>query len=176
MSESEETRWRLGIESEQEEERAASPPSSDKRELQKEELQQRVQAKAQDIGGGGEGSLINTKSEGALDTDKKYEALTEEKKTKTKKRSRSNVVAKRSNNNLTNISKQLEKQANQLARIEKGIQPLRKSFNKIDRQSNTIKQMYTIVMQLQRQVRHQMQRQIQGTKNKIGKANIAPKK
>jgi len=36
--------------------------------------------------------------------------------------------------------------------------------------------MYTIVMQLQRQVRHQMQRQIQETKNKIGKANIAPKK
>jgi hypothetical protein len=176
MSESEETRWRLGIESEQEEERAASPPSSDERELQKEGLQQRVQAKAQDIGGRGEGSLINTKSEGALDTDKKYEALTEEKKPKTKKRSRSNIVAKRSNNNLTNISKQLEKQANQLARIEKGIQPLRKSFNKIDRQSNTIKQMYTIVMQLQIQVRHQMQRQIQGTKNKIGKANIAPKK
>jgi hypothetical protein len=36
------------------------------------------------------------------------------------------------------MSRQLEKQSKQLARIEKVVQSIQSSFNKIDRQSNTI--------------------------------------
>ena len=37
------------------------------------------------------------------------------------------------------MSKQLEKQSDQLVKIERVLQPLQKSFNKIDRQSTTVK-------------------------------------
>ena len=104
MSESEETKWRLGAEPEETEEKAAELSSEE--DEKKEELQQTVQTKAEEIGGGGEGSLI-TRPE----------------------------------------------QANQLTRIEKVILPLQKSVNKIDKQSNTIKQLYMEVTQLQRQIR-----------------------
>jgi hypothetical protein len=57
------------------------------------------------------------------------------------------------------MSKQLEKQSRQLARIEKVIQSLQSSFNKIDRQSSTMKQFYGVVTQLQRQVHRQIQQQ-----------------
>jgi hypothetical protein len=60
---------------------------------------------------------------------------------------------------LTGISKQLEKQSNQLVKIEKVLQPLQKSFNKIDRQSITIKQLYSVVMQLQREIGRQKKQQ-----------------
>ena len=53
------------------------------------------------------------------------------------------------------ISKQLERQAAQLARIEKVVLPLQKSFNRIDKQSNTIKQPYSEVTQLQKQILNQ---------------------
>jgi len=56
---------------------------------------------------------------------------------------------------LTGISRQLEKQSNQLVKIEKVLQPLQKSFNKIDRQSITIKQLYSVVMQLRREIDRQ---------------------
>jgi hypothetical protein len=79
------------------------------------------------------------------------------------------------------MSKQLEKQSEQLARIEKVVQSLQNSFNKIYRQSNTIKQLYGIVTQLQRQIHRQIQQQQkqqqQRTQKKKGKAGIAiPKK
>jgi hypothetical protein len=67
----------------------------------------------------------------------------------------------------------------QLARIEKVIQSLQSSFNKIDRQSNTMKQLYGIVTQLQRQVHRQIQQQQQPqrTQKKKGKDGItSPKK
>jgi archaellum component FlaC len=67
------------------------------------------------------------------------------------------------------ISKQLERQANQLTRIEKVILPLQRSVNKIDKQSNTIKQLYTKVTQLQRQIRPTKS---QGAQKKRGK-NLA---
>lgn len=60
---------------------------------------------------------------------------------------------------MTGISKQLEKQSNQLVKIEKVLQPLQKSFNKIDRQSITIKQLYSVVMQLQREIDRQKKQQ-----------------
>jgi hypothetical protein len=56
MSESEETKWRLGAEPEEAVERAAELSSEE--DEKKEELQQSVQTKAEEIGGGGEGSLI----------------------------------------------------------------------------------------------------------------------
>jgi hypothetical protein len=62
---------------------------------------------------------------------------------------------------LTGISKQLEKQSNQLVKIEKVLQPLQKSFNKIDRQSITIKQLYSVVIQLQREIDRQKKQQPQ---------------
>jgi hypothetical protein len=77
------------------------------------------------------------------------------------------------------MSRQLEKQSRQLARIEKVIQSLQSSFNKIDRQSNTMKQLYGIVTQLQRQVHRQIQQQQQPqrTQKKKGKDGItSPKK
>jgi uncharacterized spore protein YtfJ len=65
----------------------------------------------------------------------------------------------------------------QLARIEKVIQPLQNSFNKIDRQSNTIKQLYGIVTQLQRQIHRQIQQQQkQRTQKKKGKERITSPK
>ena len=79
------------------------------------------------------------------------------------------------------MSKQLEKQSQQLARIEKVIQSLQSSLNKIDRQSNTMKHLYGIVTQLQRQMHRiiqQKQQQKQRTQKKKGNAGIAtiPKK
>lgn len=56
MSESEETKWRLGIEPEESVERAAELSAEEDEE--KEELQQTIQTNAEEIGGGGEGSLI----------------------------------------------------------------------------------------------------------------------
>ena len=56
MLEGEETKWRLGVEPEQAEERAAELSSEE--DEQKEELQQTIQARADEIGGGGEGSVV----------------------------------------------------------------------------------------------------------------------
>ncbi|MCD6036561.1 MAG: hypothetical protein K0S67_445, partial [Nitrososphaeraceae archaeon] len=53
------------------------------------------------------------------------------------------------------------KQSNQLVKIEKVLQPLQKSFNKIDRQSITIKQLYSVVIQLQREIGRQKKQQPQ---------------
>lgn len=62
MSENEETGWRLSVETGQEEkERAAELLAED--EKQEEELQQKVQAKAEDIAGGGEASLVTKPEE-----------------------------------------------------------------------------------------------------------------
>jgi hypothetical protein len=56
MLEGEETKWRLGVEPEQAEERAAELSSEE--DEQKEELQQTIRARADEIGGGGEGSVV----------------------------------------------------------------------------------------------------------------------
>ncbi len=168
MSENEETKWRLGTETGQEEDKSSS---SSEEEYEKEALQERVQAKAEDIAGGGEASLL-TKQEEVPITDKQYQSTIKEKRTK--KPSKAKVLTKKKesdNANLTGISKQLEKQSNQLVKIEKVLQPLQKSFNKIDRQSTTIKQLYSVVMQLQRELgRHKKQQpQQQATQKKVRK-------
>jgi hypothetical protein len=162
MSENEETGWRLSVETGQEEkERAAGPLAED--EKQEEELQQKVQAKAEDIAGGGEASLVTKPEEVPIIEPTKQGRKVMKKSLKARAATRK----KESNNNLATISKQLEKQANDLVRIEKLIQPLQKSFNKIDKQSNTIKQLYTILTQLQRQMHHrQFQQQRQSTQKK----------
>ena len=54
---------------------------------------------------------------------------------------------------MVKISKQLERQAAHLARIEKKVLPLQKSVSRINKQSNTIKQLYNVVTQLQMQMR-----------------------
>ena len=164
MSENEETGWRLSVETGQEEtERAAGPLAED--EKQEEELQQKVQAKAEDIAGGGEASLVTKPEEVPIIEPTKQGRKVMKKSLK----ARAATKKKESNNNLATISKQLEKQANHLVRIEKLIQPLQKSFNKIDKQSNTIKQLYTILTQLQRQMHHrQFQQQRQSTQKKRG--------
>jgi hypothetical protein len=164
MSENEETGWRLSVQTGQEEkERTAGPLAED--EKQEEELQQKVQAKTEDIAGGGEASLVTKPEEVPVIEPTKQER----KVTKKSLKARAATKKKESNNNLATISKQLEKQANHLVRIEKLIQPLQKSFNKIDKQSNTIKQLYTILTQLQRQMHnHQFQQQRQSTQKKRG--------
>ena len=149
MSESEETEWRLGVKPEDE---------------KKEELQQTVQARAEEIGGGGEGSLVAKPAE--------EEPITEapkKEKPKAKAKAKSPSLKKReldSSKSMANISKQGERQANQLIRIEKAIVSLQKLISKIDKQSNTIKQLYGMITKLQRRIRS----------NKNQKQNKVPKR
>ena len=157
MSESEETKWRLSTASEQ-----RDTASSSEEQEKKEELQERVQSKAEDIDGGGEGSLV-TKTDVPI-----IEARKQQRKTRKKSLKSSDASRKKEPiNNLPTISKLLKKQANQLARIEKISQQLQKSFNKMDKQSNTIKQLYTIVTQLQRQLSHRQLQQQRSRKNRV---------
>jgi hypothetical protein len=150
MSESEETEWRLRSTETKQEDKVSSSLLEGKNG---DDLQERVQAKAEAIGGGGgggEGSFVTKPEEIPAAEDTKQVGKTMKKSLKTKGATRN----KEYNNNLATISKQLEKQANQLAKIEKLIQTLQKSFRTIDKQSNTIKKLYTIVTQLQRRQTH----------------------
>jgi hypothetical protein len=150
MSESEETKWRLGTEPEEAEERAAELSSEE--DEKKEELQQTVQTKVEEIGSGGEGTLITRPKE-----------VTEAPRKKAK---RPSVREPNSNKGMVNISKQLERQATQLARIEKVV------VNRIDKQSNTIKQLYAFVTQLQKQIHSTKNRkQNQGVQKKKREKN-----
>ena len=169
MSKNEETKWRLGVEPEEAEERAAEPSSEEdekkedekKEDEKKEELQQTIQTKAEEIGGGGEGSLITRPEEVPItEAPKKKEWIAKAKHSSMKREPDSSK-------SMVKISKQLERQANQLARIEKAILPLQKSVNRIDKQSNTIKQLYIQATQLQRQIRSTKNRkQNHGIQNK----------
>lgn len=162
MLESEETKWRLGVEPEQAEERAAELSSEE--DEQKEELQQTIQAKADEIGGGGEGSIVAEPAEEPIaDAPKKKE-----------RKAKALTVKKSEPDTSKDMTKQIERQANQLARIEKAITSLQKSINKIDKQSNTIKQIYVVVTQIQRQIRSSKnQKQVQATQKKeVGKKRL----
>jgi hypothetical protein len=172
MSEDEETGWRA-VEGDtesggQEEKAAAVAPTQeeDEEKEKKEELQHRVQAKAEDLGGE-EASLIKDteeEKEKVPITETKYEPPSKKVK-KTRKPSKSKAASKK-DIKLISMSKQLEKQSKQLARIEKVVQSLQNLFNKIDRQSNTIKQLYGIATQLQRQTHRQIQQQQRTQKKK----------
>ncbi len=129
MTESEETKWRLGVEPEEAEKRAAELSSEE--DEKKEGLQQTIQAKADEIGGG-EGSIV-------ADTPKKKE-----------RKAKALTVKKSEPDTSKDMTKQIERHANQLTRMEKGITSLQKSINKIDKQSNTIKQIYVVVTQIQK--------------------------
>ena len=169
MSESEETEWRLRTTETKQEDKVLSPSLEGKN---RGDLQERVQAKAEAIGGGsggGEGNLVTKPEEIPATEDTKQGGKTMKKSLKTGGATRK----KESNNNLATISKQLEKQAIQLARIEKLIQALQKSFHTIDKQSNTIKKLYSIVTQLQRRQthpRHFLQEQQQQKRNRKKRA------
>ena len=145
MSESEETKWRLSPEINKTEENAevvAASLSED--EQKKDELQQRIQTKAENIGGG-EGSNVTRPEEVPV-----AEAPRKQKGTKSKLKY---TARRKRESDTNNISKQLERQADQLTRIEKVILPLQKSVNRIEKQSSTIKQLYSSVTYLQRHVR-----------------------
>jgi hypothetical protein len=159
MSESEESKWRLGVEPEQAEERAAELSSEEGGK--KEELQQTIQARADEIGGGGEGSIATGAEE---------EPITEVPKKKERK-AKALTVKKSEPDTSKDMTKQIERQANQLARIEKAITSLQKSINKTDKQLNTIKQIYVVVTQIQRQVRSSKNQKQNQTiqKKKVGK-------
>jgi hypothetical protein len=163
MSESEETKWRLGVEPEQAEKRAAELSSEE--DEQKEELQQTIQAKADEIGGGGgEGSIVAEPAEQPIaDAPKKKE-----------RKAKALTVKKSEPDTSKDMTKQIERQAIQLTRIEKAITSLQKSINKIDKQSNTIKQIYVVVTQIQRQIRSSKnQKQVQATQKKeVGKKRL----
>jgi hypothetical protein len=165
MSESEETKWRLGAESEESEERAAELSSEE--DEKKDELLQTVQTNAEEIGGGGEGSLITRPEE---------VPITEAPKNKERmaKAKRPSVKESNYNNGMVNISKQLERQATQLARIEKVVLSLQKSVNRIDKESSMIKQLYTVVTQLQKQIRSTKNRKLnQGVQKMKRRKNLA---
>ena len=145
MSESEETKWRLSPEIDKTEENAevvTAPLSED--EQKKDELQQRIQMKAENIGGG-EGSNVTRPEEVPV-----AKAPRKQKGTKSKLKY---TARRKRESDTNNISKQLERQADQLTRIEKVILPLQKSVNRIEKQSNTIKQLYSSITYLQRHVR-----------------------
>jgi hypothetical protein len=144
MSESEETKWRLGVQSEEAEERAAELSAEE--DVEKEQLQQKVQTKAEELGSGGEGSLVTRPGGPIVETHPKGKQATKTKRQASRRELSSNI-------DMTKISRQLERQANQLARIEKVILPFQKSVNKIDRQSDTIKQLFTQILQIQRHIR-----------------------
>jgi hypothetical protein len=178
MSEDKETGWRAvgGAEEVRQKEIAAA---TTKEENDDEELQQRVQARAEDLGGE-EASLITETEEGEVIpiTETKYESPSK-KARKTRKSSKSKAAIPKKDINLISMSKQLEKQSRQLARTEKVIQSIQSSYNKIYRQSNTMKQLYGVVTQLQRQMQRQIQQrqQRQRTQRKKGKDGItSPKK
>jgi hypothetical protein len=155
MLESEETKWRLGVEPEQAEERAAELSSEE--DTKKEELQQTIQARADEIGGGGEGNIVAEQTEEPIaDTPKK-----KERKTKVL------TVKKSEPDTSKSMAKQIERYANQLTRMEKAITSLQKSVNKIDKQSNTIKQIHVVVTQLQKQIHSSKNRkQVQAIQKK----------
>src|SRR5215207_103744 len=160
MSESEETKRRLGVKPEEAEEGAVELPT--KEDDKKEELQQTIQTKAEEIGRGEGGFVAEPAEEEPLtEAPKKMEQ-------KVKVKAKGPSLKKRepdSSKNMANISKQVERQANQLIKIEKIIVSLQKS---VDKQSNTIKQLYGVVTQLQRQVRSSKnQKQNQGTQKKM---------
>ena len=144
---------------EQTEERAAE--LSSEKDLQKEELQQTIQARADEIGGGGgEGSIVAEQTQEPIaDAPKK-----KERKTKA-------LTVKKSELDTSKSMAQIERHANQLTRIEKAITSLQKSVNKIDKQSNTIKQIHMVVTQLQKQIRSSKNRkQVRVTQKKeVGK-------
>jgi hypothetical protein len=143
MSESEETKWRLSPEIDKTEENAEVVTASlSEDEQKKDELQQRIQTKAENIGGG-EGSHVTRPEEVP-------EAPRKQKGTKSKLKY---TARKKRESDTNNISKQLKRQADQLTRIEKVILPLQKSVNRIEKQSNAIKQLYSSVTYLQRHVR-----------------------
>ena len=135
MSEAEETGWRAAGDAEaaQEEKAAAPTEEEDEEQERKEELQQRVQARAEDLGGE-EASLIKDTEEGEKVpiTETKYEPPSKKVRKKTGKPSKSKAATPKNNTNLISMSKQLEKQSKQLARIEKVIQSLQSSFNNIN--------------------------------------------
>jgi hypothetical protein len=166
MSESEETKWRLGnVEPGETEERAAELSSEE--DEQKEELQETVQSKADEIGGGGEGSIIpEPAEEPTIEVPKKKERKT-----------KAPTLKKREPEASKSIVKQIERQANQLTRMEKAIVSLQKSVNKMDKQSNTIKQLYVAITQLQRQVLSTKNRkQNQGPQKKKAGKNSSKKR
>ena len=152
MSESEETEWRLNTEADPEDTASAKLEG----QQQKEQLQKTVQANVEDMGGGGEGSLVTNPQEMPLTESTKKQQHQRRKTTKNPHKTTTATTNKKeaNNSNLVAISKQLEKQANQLVRIERIIHPLQKSLNKMDKQSNTIRQLYTIVTQFQRQMQN----------------------
>jgi hypothetical protein len=157
MSESEETKWRLGTEPEEAEQDAAELSSEE--DEKKEELQGTVQTKAEEIGGGGEGSLVTREEAVPAKPPRKRERVAKAERPTTKKEPDSN-------RNMEKIAKELERQANRLTRVEKAILPLQRSVNKIEKQTNTIKQIYAKVTQLQGQTRSTTK---QGAQNKKGK-------
>src|SRR5215216_7008564 len=126
MSESEETKWRLGVKPEEAEERAAELSSEE--DEKKEELQQTIQTKAEEIGGGegGEGSLVAepAKEEPLTEVPKKKEQKVKAKGPPLKKREPD------SGKSMANISKQVERQANQLIKIEKQLYPYKNRLTK----------------------------------------------
>ena len=162
MSESEETKWRLGAEPEEAVERAAE--LSAKEDEKKEELQQTTQTNAEEIGRGGEGSLIARPQEIPItEAPRKKQRIA---------KAEHPTVRIKPDSSMVKISKQLERQAAHLARIEKIVLPLQKSVNRINKQSSTIKQLYTVVTQLQMQIRSTKNRkQNQGAQKRKRRKN-----
>jgi hypothetical protein len=164
MSESEETKWRLGAEPEEAVEKAAELSAEE--DEKKEELQQSIQPNAEGIGRRGEGSLIARPQEVPITEARK-------KKQRIAKAEHPTVKIKPdSSKSMVKISNQLEGQAARLARIEKIVLPLQKSVNRINKQSNAIMQLYAVVTQLQMQIRSTKdQKQNQGIQKRKRRKN-----
>ena len=163
MSESEETKWRLGAEPEEAMEKAAELSAEE--DEKKEELQQSIQTNAEEIGRGGEGSLIAPQEVPITEARKKKQRIAKAEHPTVK-------IKPDSSKSMVKISKQLERQTARLARIEKIVLPLQKSVNRINKQSSAMKQLYAVVTQLQMQIRSTKNRkQNQGVQKRKRRKN-----
>lgn len=117
------------------------------------ELQQRVEGKVQEKDEGAEG-VADTELEAGqeqLSSVAKVQQVPkqQEKVKKIKKKAKSE---KRLEPNLYELSNQLEKHTKQLSRIEAIVQPLPKHLKNADTQSKMVKELYTSIKQVQRQL------------------------
>jgi hypothetical protein len=120
------------------------PESEIEEEIEKEELQERVQAKEEYIGGGD----MPTDLKEIVPTVEKYRHSKKGEENKHKK----STKAKEYIRNFKNVSNELEKQINQLTKVGAMNQTLLKHLKTAGSQSRLLKEINVSVKQLQRQV------------------------
>ena len=127
--------------------------------LNEEVVQEGVEARAeQEVVGAEAIRSIEEEEQETVAKDKAQKRKQSKKKTSASRR-------KKEESGITSIKKQLEKQTDDLARIDQVLQPLRKLAKGLDVQSKVVKEIASSVKQLQRQM-IQIQKSIQKGKTR----------